>query len=311
MKIKDNKFLNNNRIKLYFSLMILVWIILIISSPLIMERVVSAINPNTYSRIPLIGYYQQSNVNSLNTLIDINDNLSCQPKFPIEKTIILRMDDVQKSAYDDLVINLTETVLSKNMSITLGVIPKNINDDSIIKTYLIGKMNDPRIEIAQHGTNHTFLEFLPNITKQEVYDMTKPGLDQIIMALNVYPVTFIPPNNAYNEKAPGAIKELGFKIFSAKKGEFKFSDGILYAGFDIATKYSSRDNLTLIKEIIDDCKISLDRKNFCVILIHPQDYANEDRKTLDIDKYEKFVEVLDELKKMDSKYMTFKDLLIC
>lgn len=311
MKIKDIIFSNNNRIKLYFSFMIIFWAGLIITSPLIMDKIVSTINPNTYLRIPVIGYYQQSNLNSLNTLIDINTNISCQPKFPTEKVIILRMDDIQKSAYNDLVINLTETVLSKNMSITLGVIPKNITDDSIIKTYLLSKINDPRIEIAQHGINHTYQEFLPNITKPEVYDMTKPGLDQLIMGLHVYPVTFIPPNNEYNEKVPIALKELGFKIFSAKKGEYKFSDGIMYIGFDSETKYSSRDNLTPIKEMIDDCKRSLGQKNFCVILTHPQDYANEDRKTLNIEKYEKFIELLDELEKMDSKYVTFKDLLIC
>lgn len=92
---------------------------------------------------------------------------------PVEKVIILRMDDVQGYAWNRLVINLTDAVLSKNMSMTLGVIPdRDINNDTVIKKYLLEKIKDPRIEIAQHGTTHTENEFL-NLSENDTYILAK------------------------------------------------------------------------------------------------------------------------------------------
>lgn len=278
-----------------------------------------------YGAVPILGYsnidkncdsnypnYQMYNKN----LSHINQNYSeysyvNQSKFnlPTEKVIILRMDDVQGYTWSEIVINLTDTVIRKNMSITLGVIPdRRVNNDTVIKKYLLEKIKDPRIEIAQHGTTHAENEFL-NLSELDTYSLAKSGLEKMIDIFGIYPVTFIPPYNEYNKNITGALSTLGFKILSGKEKEYKFDGNMMYIGYDTLIKHSDQKELISIDKIIDDCSKSLEEKNICVIMIHPQDYVKEDRKTLDEDKYIKFVELLDELKKLDAKSITFRDLL--
>lgn len=236
-------------------------------------------------------------------------NSSGEFKLITERTIVLRMDDVQGYAWNDIFINLTDTVLSKNMSITLGVIPyRNVENDIVAKKYLLDKMKDPRIEIALHGTSHSSVEFL-NLNEEEAYNLAKLGLDKMISVLNIRPITFIPPENEYDENTIIALSKLGFKVISAKEKEYKHDRGVIRIGYTIPTKHSNEQDLVPINKIFEYCKISLDEKNICVILIHPQDYVAEDRRSLNQTRYKQFADMLDELKTLDTRYSTFAGLI--
>lgn len=236
-----------------------------------------------------------------------NKNVS-RFNLPTEKVIILRMDDVQGYAWNKIVINLTDTIIGKNMSVTLGVIPdRNVDKDATIKKYLLEKIKDRRIEIAQHGTNHTENEFL-NLSELDTYSLAKLGLENMTRMFGVYPVTFIPPYNEYNRNTTRALSKLGFKIISGRGKEYRDDGNMMYIGYDTQTKYSDQKELIPVNKIIDACNVALDEKNICVIMIHPQDYVKNDGKTLDEDRYVEFVELLDELKKFHAKSSTFRDL---
>ena len=52
--------------------------------------------------------------------------------FPESRTIILRLDDVKAWQYYDITVNMASLILSKDMTVTLGVIPKDIEKDAKI-----------------------------------------------------------------------------------------------------------------------------------------------------------------------------------
>ncbi len=248
--------------------------------------------------------FNEDNINNL-SFQRMSANTFIRPK---ERTIVLRLDDVQGYLWNNISISIIDAVLIRNMSITLGVIPgRHINDDDIIRDYLLGNINNPRIEIAQHGYVHTKFEFA-NQTEDGAYNLTKSGLEDMINTLNVRPTTFIPPDNAYNDNTTKAISKLGFKIMSAKEKEYKFDGNLTYIGYTIATKHSDEKDLTSTSKIIDSCVASLDKNNFCVIMIHPQDLVDDDNKSLNKTRYEKFVDILDKLKTINGKFATFRDL---
>lgn len=225
---------------------------------------------------------------------------------PHERIIILRMDDIQGYLWKDISIKLIDTVLDKNMSIALGVIP--MRDSLSMNNYLRSKVNDSRIEIVQHGTYHTKNE-IRNISDEETYNLTKLGKEKIMKQLGIVPITYIPPYNSNQESSTKVLKRLGFKIFSSESNEFMFDGNMINIGFDTQTKFYLSDKLFPVKKIIDDCKLSLNHKNLCVVLIHPQDYVGNDSKTLDEGKYNEFRTMLDELKQLNATSITFKDLI--
>lgn len=231
-------------------------------------------------------------------------------KFPEERSIILRLDDVQGQIWDTIVINLTDTVLRNNMSMTLGVIPdSDLDKNSLIRNYIIDKVKDPRIEIAQHGFNHSEFEYL-NLSEQRSYELTKLGYNKIVDILGVYPITFIPPYGEYGDDAIRPLPELGFKIISSRETEYFFDENanIAHIGFDFITSIDQRE-LVPVENVSHVCNDYLEKRNLCVILIHPQDYVSEDRVTLNETKYKEFVKLLNELGKLDVKFITFKDMI--
>lgn len=266
----------------------------------------------------LIGLFLNNN-NKLNSdislaktnsqLIEYDINDSYQFGITSEKFIILRLDDVQGYLWSQTSTRIIDAVLEKNMSITLGVIPeRNIDKDLILKNYLLNKINDPRIEIAQHGTFHNYNE-ISLLNEDETYNLTNIGLEKIKNILGVKPITYIPPNNEYNINSTKGLSKLGFKIFSSKKGLFFFDGNMINVGYDIQTMYSFEKEPVPINELVDECIKSLNSKNLCVIMIHPQDYHQSDNRTIDEKKFEKFIELLDKLKGLNVKSITFKDLI--
>ncbi len=235
------------------------------------------------------------------------DNQNLRAEKPTERAIILRMDDVQGYLWNALVINLTDSMLQKNMSVTLAVIPnRSLNDDVVMRKYLLDKIKNPRIEIAQHGFNHKENEYL-NLSEADAYNITRSGQDILRNYLRVEPVTFVPPYDEYNGNTTKAISKLGFKIISAKRGEFQFNENMTYIGFNAETKISNQNNLIPVPDVLNDCRKSLNDRNLCVIIIHPQDYA--DNGIINGTKYAEFVNLLEGLKGLNAKSATFKDLL--
>lgn len=228
---------------------------------------------------------------------------------PSQRVIILRLDDVQAYGWDDIAINLTETVLKKNISITLGVIPDGMEKSNPVSDFLLKNSKNPLIEIAQHGTNK-HEDTLTNATVEEIYNSTKIGMQKIALSTGVIPITFATPYNVYSLESTEALSQLGFRILSAKEREFRTNGYITLIGYDTQTKIYGQPSLVNISTIIYLCNLSLNSKNTCVIMMHPQDYANSNGR-MDPQSYQQFLELLDQLDNLNATFVTFKDLVKC
>jgi len=222
----------------------------------------------------------------------------------IEPTIVLRIDDVR--AYSVPTPYLVNEIIDRNLAVTLGVIPHNLEKDDNILKYLISIREDPNIEIAQHGTLHDKSDI--DMNERSLLE----GTINLQNILGVRPVTYIIPYNEITEKTREIVSKY-FKIISGKQDILKEGEEIAEIGYTVETYYYSENQEVSIDYIIEKCKSSLNEKNLCVIEIHPQEYSTDinNPKYLSEDKFNEFKEMLDRLQELDAKFSTFNDLVTC
>jgi hypothetical protein len=270
-----------------------------------------------------------SKISSLETAVSTKLGLTPVPVTPIryqpalstdmnfaKRTIILRMDEVQGYAWNDVFINLTDEILNRNMSVVLGVIPySNLENDTMALNYLMKIREYPNVEIAMHGTTHSSEEF-SNLGENETYNLSKNGLDKIYSLLKVTPITFTPPNNSfygaywasendvvgiYNEKG---LHDAGFVYISAGRYgidtfTYESDEYLNVAGYSTVTKYTENKSMNPLSGILTDCNKALDLFNTCIILINPADYAGSKNN------FEGFKLMLDSLSTLNATTGTF------
>ena len=270
--------------KLWFGLLILFFFIVISLSPFGIRYFITTENER------IITYNQtESNPCHINT---------------VEPTIILRMDDVR--AYSKLTAPLVNEILDRELSLTLGVIPKDLEKDYSMIRYLQEIKDSPYIEIAQHGNEHDEDDI--NITNESLLE----GYGKIQRVLGVVPVTYIPPYNDISEESKEIISNY-FRIISKDGEVVKEGEKVAEIGQTIATYDYTTNEIVHIEKIILKCKESLDKTNVCVVNIHPQEYAYDinDATILSKERFEEFKEMLDELQKLDAEFKRFTDVVIC
>lgn len=270
--------------KIWFGLLILFFFVVITLSPLGLKYVQN-------SRYGAIVTYNQTEFNSCH----INS---------VEPTIILRMDDVR--AYSKLTVPLVDEILDRELSITLGVIPKDLEKDSSMIKYLQGIKDSPYIEIAQHGDEHNESDI--NITEESLLE----GYGKIQRVLGVVPVTYIPPYNDISEESKEIISNY-FRVISKDGEVVKEGKRVAEIGQTIATYYYTTNEIVPTERIVSKCKESLDKTNVCVVTIHPQEYAYDinNAVVLSPERFDDFKELLDGLQELDAGFSTFKGVVYC
>jgi hypothetical protein len=237
---------------------------------------------------------------TLNSLDKINNSYSLN--MPKEPTIILRIDDVR--AYSTTSKPLIDEIIRRNMSATLGVIPRDLEKDKKIPDYLIEIKENSLIEIAQHGANHNESDI--NISEETLLE----GNKKIQEIIGIKPITYIPPYNNISEESKEMIGDY-FSLLSGDQDILK-NDKIPEIGYTVSTYSYTTQQIVSNKEIISKCKQSLEKNNLCVVMIHPQEYSSDPNNPKEIspERFNDFKEMLDGLEKLESNFGTFKDLLI-
>jgi peptidoglycan/xylan/chitin deacetylase (PgdA/CDA1 family) len=222
----------------------------------------------------------------------------------IEPTIVLRIDDVR--VYSVPTPYLVDEIINRNLPVTLGVIPRDLEKDKEMQKYLLEIKENPNIEIAQHGTNHN--EYDKNITE----DILLEGNKKIQEILGIKPVTYIPPYNQITSEAREIVSKY-FRIISGEEKVIKEGQNIAEIGYTAGTYRYNENEIIGIDEIIKKCEESLEKTNICVIMIHPQEYSNNINNAVELseEKFEDFRELLDKLEKLDARFSTFNDLVTC
>lgn len=226
-----------------------------------------------------------------------------------EKRVVLRLDDVQAFMWSDVSRAIIQGAIDNGMPIVAGVIPKGIEEDQKIVHFLYAKRCN--MEIALHGWDHgrekyargessDFFEF-----EQSSFEEARAAIVQgkkVLASLTDKEIyTFIPPNNNYSEGTLLALQEEGFRVNSA-------GDGHVF-DYSVPTYNSSTQEIVPVREIMFACDRKFSEGDFCVIMLHPSEYANADG-TLNEEIYqEHYLQLLTGLRKMDAHFVTFGDLL--
>lgn len=205
------------------------------------------------------------------------------------KSVVLRVDDVQAWAWRDITIRMVDDAYERGIPLTLGVIPKGLGEDTQLIEYL--QAHACHLEIAQHGYDHSNsrgdtggeFEFLTEAAAKERIEM---GLQEISVVTDEPVTTWIPPLNVQSTGTAAVLTELGFTHISTE-GEGVFD-------YDASTFSYDTNELIATATVLDDCRVTFETSNHCIIMLHPQDFADD--MALDSEKYQKYyLNLLDEL----------------
>ena len=225
-------------------------------------------------------------------------------EFPIIKSsrmAIIRIDDIQAYFLEDISIKMMDDAKSRGIPLSLGVIPKSIDENTPIHRYL--KKNLCWVEIAQHGWDHQGItpdtpEFygVDKATATSDFNRGEVILENLAKEKIT---TFIPPLNSISDDAREAIVEAGIRIISSE-GMNKFDYGATSFNFLTSTANSP-------ETILRDCKTRVAQTSLCVVMIHPQDFTT--KNALDPVKYAMYLDILDSLQAANYTFVRFKDLV--
>lgn len=247
-------------------------------------------------------------INDSKILANIATHKNLTYSLPDKPAYILRLDDVQTPAWSEASMRIINDTLRMNMSISVAVIPERDSPDKYgIVESLREHENNPRFEIVQHGFSHSYYEYA-NLSANETQLITMKGLRKLYQDYNMCPVTFIPPNNQISYNAYNALYSMGFKIV-ATEGNIRYEGNILDVGHNVATTAGTGGTLNSPKDVTSMCEKDFQKQNLSVIMIHPQDYVTNDKRTIDESKYATYLEILQRLNDTKAQSITFRDLL--
>ncbi|MFA4960366.1 MAG: DUF2334 domain-containing protein [Candidatus Pacearchaeota archaeon] len=290
-----------NKTKTWFSVLILVILVLIILAPLTIKPWIEGKELVVKGVTVFKGPSEKSEISSL-TIYENPEHNSCFVSIP-QRSIIIRMDDIR--VFSKPSKRVIDEILAENISITLGVIPRQLEDDPSFAKYIISIKDNPRVEIAQHGVYHNETD------KYLTEDNILSGMNKIQSILNVRPVTYSAP---FNDLAPESERILAkyFKGITGEWGVIK-EGNIAQLGHTVSNYALSQNSNKSILDMVDVCAESLDRTNYCVVLLHPQEFATDMKNASEVDeeKIQELKEFIRELKKLDAEFINFKDIISC
>jgi hypothetical protein len=223
------------------------------------------------------------------------------------KCVVFRLDDVQGRWIESAQLAPMDLFISKNQSLTLGLIMNPVGND----TRIINKIHEGQqkglFELALHGWNHV------NYTKlgeQEQKDTLLKANEKMQRLLGLKSNIFITPNDVYNNNTIKAMTQLGIRILSSgaraenhfDQNKSVFVDGktnnsvTQQAVYHLPTTITYHDfiNGTWIKiplkEILAAVDFSIAKNGYAVIVLHPQDFA---KSIVTVDKNGQTVNLVD------------------
>lgn len=213
-----------------------------------------------------------------------------------ENHVIIRVDDVQPHTWSDISMRMIEDAVERDLKLSLGIIPHRLRSDQELVLFL--KKHRTHLDFTLHGWGKGDPDYeFAQLSREEAAFRIDRALHEFRALTKHAPSTFIPPNNVYSEGTREALIESGFSIISSKGSET----------YDYTAKtYDFEMNVSIDNDaIIEDCLRGFEAKRLCVIMIHPQDFA--DGSTIDEERYAQYLDLLDRIDKLDARSATFED----
>ncbi|HET8575133.1 MAG TPA: DUF2334 domain-containing protein [Candidatus Paceibacterota bacterium] len=240
------------------------------------------------------------------------DTYGCVPLPPqpsSNKQVILRIDDVQAYGWTNISMEMMKDAFAKGFPVVAAVIPINLSENATLLQFLDN--NHCNIEVAMHGYTHHVIQNGVSVSGPEFGDLTqseaaqKIQLGEAILFKNLpfltkqNLTTFIPPNNVISDPAREAVTQAGFDVISAQ-GTGKYD-------YDASSWNYTTNTFSDAQDVINECETTFQTKNFCVIMIHPQNYADA-QGNLNQTEYQSYLQLLDAIKQAGYTVTTFQKI---
>jgi len=182
---------------------------------------------------------------------------------------------------DDVQIEVIDTFVQNEISITAGIIGNLFGNDLKLIDYIKNSLqeNNKSIEIANNGWSY---EDFTSFTKDEQSSLIKQTNDKITSVLGKAPTVFIPPLENFNDGTISALIENDIKYISssvkkdpppyrlsdAKFYHFPWSSAIGQFNSDLGIIVGSEHTITLA-----EIELNIDKHDFAVVTLQPQEFS--------------------------------------
>lgn len=156
-------------------------------------------------------------------------NLYTQTRKGAARYVIVRVDDYRMSPARDVTHTaFTGELLRAGIPFTEAVIPGGeipLRTDTKSKAHIDGLLGNTNYDIATHGLNHTTNECL-GLTSDEDRNILARATSEMYQATGKLPMTFVPPNNAFDVATLLALEACGVPMLSADKHDYRWIWGM-------------------------------------------------------------------------------------
>jgi len=182
---------------------------------------------------------------------------------------------------DDVQIEVIDTFIQNDASITTGIIGNLFGNDAKLVDYIKNSLqeNEKSIEIANNGLDY---EDFTSFTKGEQSSLIKQSNDQITSSLGKTPTVFIPPFENFNDGTISALIENDIKYISssiqkdpppyrlsgAKFYHFPWSSAIGQFDPNLGVIVGSDHTATLA-----EIELNIEEHDFAVVTMQPQEFS--------------------------------------
>lgn len=146
------------------------------------------------------------------------------------RLVVVRFDDLRLDpARDPAQIALVEELIHAGYPISEALVPapqkRYLSADDKTLAHLKRMAKFPRFDVSTHGWEHKQSELEGNSVEKNL-DLVRYGVAEIFHATGRVPVSYIPPNNAFDENALIALSAIGTAVISAEKRDFQWFSGL-------------------------------------------------------------------------------------
>lgn len=203
------------------------------------------------------------------------------------------MDDIQDYWIQEGQITPTDIFISKNQSLSLGLIMNSLGNDSKIINTIREGIHVDLFELAIHGWNHTdYTDLSEEEQKNSLYQANKKMETLFGNTSDI----FIPPEYLFNNATLNSMNQLGFRILSSaldiehdfdQKRSIFVADGKTHNEsdqkvFHLPATVSFNDYIgnnrieNSIENILSNITRNIETNGYAVIVLHPQDFMKLD-----------------------------------
>ncbi len=194
--------------------------------------------------------------------------------------VAFRLDDIQDYFLNQVQLGVMEVFDKRNAGLTVGIIGNYFGEDPTIVHYVKSRIDDPRLEVANHGWNH---ENLSEFSKEEQSTLIQRSNEKITQILESRPAILIAPYNIVNTDTFSAAKQNGIRYISANVTydpppyDIRGSQSLYRLPETVLMGDLNADNTSWItfdhQKVFSEVEHSLNQFGFAVVTLHPQDFA--------------------------------------